>query len=110
MPKPASSPTAVAAFEALVADLADAGAVAGALFGMRAAKLGTKVFAGLFGDALVVRLGADEVERRIAAGEGGPFDPSGRGRPMKDWLVSAAAADAWAPLAAAALAVTAAEA
>lgn len=109
MPKPPSSPAALESFDALVEGLADGGATAGKLFGMPAAKISTKVFAGLFGDALVVRIGVDEVDRLIAAGEGGPFDPSGRGRPMKDWLLSAATVEQWPPLAEAALAFTAAE-
>jgi hypothetical protein len=34
---------------------------------------------------LVVKIGSDRVTELINAGRAEPFDPSGRGSPMKDW-------------------------
>jgi hypothetical protein len=69
------------------------------MMGMPSLKLGAKMFGGLFDGRLVVKIGRERVEQLIAAGRAQPFDPSGRGRPMKDWaLVSAPAAD-WLDLA-----------
>jgi hypothetical protein len=69
------------------------------MMGMPSLKLGAKMFGGLFDGRLVVKVGRARVEQLIAAGRAEPFDPSGRGRPMKDWaLVGAPAAD-WLDLA-----------
>ena len=57
MPRP--SPAALAAFQALVPEAA--GVTTRPMFGNQAAFLNGNMFAGLFGDALFVRLDAEEV-------------------------------------------------
>jgi hypothetical protein len=67
--------------------------------GLRA---GGKVFAGLFGDAMVFKLGAGSGEHGAALGLSGAhlWDPSGRDRPFKDWVeVPSDHADRWPSLA-----------
>ena len=56
------------------------------LFGMPALKAGGKAFAGSFDGGLAVRLG-DGVEQALEIEGSQPFDPSGKGRPMKGWAV-----------------------
>src|ERR1700712_1571099 len=76
-------------------------------FGTPAARVWGEMCLALWGDALVAKLGAAEVERRSAAGEGERFDPSGRGKSMKDWLESTAPTAEWSALAEAAVAFVA---
>ena len=52
----------------------------GNLFGMPVLKIGGKPFAGL------VKLGVDRVQEMLKAKTGARFDPSGAGRPMKEWV------------------------
>jgi hypothetical protein len=63
-------------------------AVAGAMFGKRALKARGKAFACLKGDELAFRLGAGTPEHTAALALAGAhlFDPSGGGRPFKDWV------------------------
>ncbi len=56
------------------------------MFGMPALKVGGKAFAGLLGSQLVVKVGAPRTQELLKAKAGGSFDPSGRGRPMKEWI------------------------
>ncbi|WCB94811.1 hypothetical protein DSM104299_03550 [Baekduia alba] len=99
---------ALAAFAVVVDEVVVAGDVEQALwFGAPAVKVGGKMFVALRRGALIARLGADEVDARVAAGDGVRFDPSGKGRPMKDWLESNVAHAEWVELALAALAFTA---
>lgn len=96
-----------ALFDDIAAELAVQGAVAGAMFGKRALKANGKTFACLKGDNLAFRLGAGTPEHEAAAALAGAelFDPSGKGRPFKDWVaVPAAHAHQWPRLAGAALA------
>lgn len=44
------------------------------------------MFAGTWGDGLVIRLGQEDVEREVAAGTGDRFDPMGD-RPMKEYAL-----------------------
>jgi hypothetical protein len=46
-----------------------------------------------------LKLGRARVLELIAVGRGSPFDPSGRDRPMKDWIVLGEPADDWLGLA-----------
>jgi len=96
--KTAPTPAALAAFEGLVAELADAGVVEGTMFGTRALKLAGKALACLSGDELAVKLARDTPELGSALEIPGAvlFDPSGMGRPFKDWaLVPSSASDRW---------------
>jgi hypothetical protein len=69
------------------------------MMGMPSLKLGTKMFGGLFDGRLVVKIGRERVAQLIATGRAEPFDPSGRGRPMKDWALLGAPAADWLELA-----------
>ncbi len=91
----------------LAARLAPAGATAGAMFGKRALKADGQAFACLKGDDLAFRLGAGTAEHGSALDLPGArlFDPSGNGRPFKDWVAVPVALSAeWSRLAGLALA------
>ena len=101
MKKKESSAAAVDAFEGVAADLAGAGVALGQTFGSRALMVNRK--------AMAFKLGRDSPHHSRALELPGAqlFDPSGMGRPFKDWVeVPAASADAWPSLAEAALAFT----
>ncbi|MCH9684898.1 MAG: TfoX/Sxy family protein [Deltaproteobacteria bacterium] len=73
--------------------------VEASLFGMPALKAGGKAFAGSYDGGLAVRLG-DEAEAALSIGGAQPFDPSGKGRPMRGWaVVPASASRRWGGLA-----------
>jgi hypothetical protein len=55
------------------------------MMGMPSLKIAGKLFGGLNGDALVVKVGKERAAALIESGRAEPFDPSARGRPMKDW-------------------------
>ena len=69
------------------------------MMGMPSLKRGKKMFGGLRGDELVVKLGRERVDELIAAGRAREFDPSGAGRPMKDWALVSEPTDDWLALA-----------
>ena len=58
----------------------------GNLFGVPVLKIGGKPFAGLYQQDLVVKLDVDRVQEMLKAKAGAHFDPSGAGRPMKEWI------------------------
>ena len=63
-----------------------------------------KAFAGLFGDAIVFKLAAQEHATAMSLAGASLFDPSGMGRPMKEWVVVPAAhTKTWSRFGAAAL-------
>lgn len=68
-------------------------------FGTPAARVEGKMFLALWGGALLARMGAEEVDARVLAGDGVRFDPSGKGKAMKDWLESNGEHDEWLELA-----------
>jgi hypothetical protein len=72
--------------DSLAEDLPEA--TAGAMFGKRALKANGKAFACLKGDDLAFRLGAGTEDHDAALDLPGArlFDPSGGGRPFKDWV------------------------
>jgi hypothetical protein len=101
-------PEAARAFSDVLDEVAVTGAVERTIwFGMPAATVEGHIFLALWEGALVARLGAEEVDLRVAAGEGVRFDPSEKGKPFGDWLESNAEPDQWLELAFAALAFTA---
>jgi hypothetical protein len=65
--------------------LQDPGVSETQMMGMPSLKIAGKLFAGLNGDALVVKVGKARADELIASGRAEPFDPSARNRPMKDW-------------------------
>ncbi|WP_344767441.1 hypothetical protein [Aeromicrobium panaciterrae] len=78
---------AEALFDEMAAKLVPRGASTGAMFGSRALKLADKVFATSGQGRIVVKLGAGTPPHASALEIGEPFDPSGKGRPMKEWIV-----------------------
>jgi hypothetical protein len=66
--------------------LADPHVTEGNLFGVPVLKIDGKPFAGLYKQALVVKLGIDRVQAMLKTRAGTPFDPSGAGHPMKEWI------------------------
>ena len=72
--------------EVVQALLSDPRVTEASLFGMPALKVGGKAFAGLWEKQLVVKIGAPRTEELLKAKAGKSFDPSGRGRPMKEWI------------------------
>ncbi len=104
MKVPEPSPATLKQYEAIAADLAAAGAVSSAMFGMPSLKLGGKAFAGVFGDQLVFKLTGEAHARALGLSGSVLFDPSGMGRAMKEWVVVPRAhAKQWPQLASAAL-------
>lgn len=77
-----------AAYDAVAAELmASAGALKGTMFGMPCLKRIGKAFAGFFHDAMVFKLAAPAHARALALAGAQLFDPSGRGRPMQEWVI-----------------------
>jgi TfoX/Sxy family transcriptional regulator of competence genes len=56
------------------------------MFGMPALKVGGKAFAGLWEKQLLVKVGAPRAQELLKTKTGRSADPSGRGRPMKEWI------------------------
>ncbi len=97
--------TALDAYEALAAELADRGVISSPMFGKPSLKYGSKAIACLSGDAMAFKLGAGTAEHSEALALSGAalFDPSGM-RPMRDWVVVPLShAERWTPFAEAAL-------
>ncbi len=93
------------AYDTVVAELVEtAVATSGSMFGMPGLKANGKAFAGYFHGAMVFKLGAPEHGEALSLPGAQLFDPSGRNRPMKEWVqVPAAHAARWQTLAQAAL-------
>jgi hypothetical protein len=66
--------------------LTDPRVTEGNLFGVPVLKIGGKPFAGLYKKDLVIKLGIDRVQEMLKAKASTRFDPSGTGRPMKEWI------------------------
>lgn len=57
------------------------------MFGKPCFKINKKAFASYFQDAMVFKLGKDRVDEMLMKYEGSlRWDPSGKNRPMKDWI------------------------
>ena len=75
-------------YEAIASELTAVGAAtAGQMFGMPTLKTRGKAFAGLYQGAMVFKLDVEARERALGLAGAHRFDPSGRGRPMKEWVV-----------------------
>jgi hypothetical protein len=101
--KKASSPAYEALAEELTATNGDT--EPGSLFGMPCLKVSGKAFVGSFDGCVVFKLG--EPDHAAALGLKGSvlFDPSGKGRAMREWVVvTAVHKERWPDFAAAALA------
>jgi hypothetical protein len=87
-------------YEAVVNDLlADPEVSEGKMMGMEVIKVGPKMFGGRAEAGMTVKIGRERVGELIASGRAGEFDPSGRGRPMKDWALLGEPTDDWLALA-----------
>jgi TfoX/Sxy family transcriptional regulator of competence genes len=87
-------------YAAVVAELlADPAVSEGQMMGMPALKVGSKMFGGLYDGGLVVKVGRERASELIESGRASAFDPSGRGRAMKDWAQLDEPADDWLALA-----------
>ena len=69
------------------------------MMGKPSLKRGSKMFGGYRDGELLVKLGRERVDELVAAGRARPFDPSGAGRPMKDWALVSEPDDDWLALA-----------
>ena len=72
--------------EVVQALLSDPRVTEAKMFGMPTLKVGGKAFAGLWEKQLVVKIGVPRVQELLKAKTGKQFDPSGMGRPMKEWI------------------------
>jgi TfoX/Sxy family transcriptional regulator of competence genes len=69
------------------------------MMGKPSLKRGSKMFGGFRDGELLVKVGRERVDELVAAGRARPFDPSGAGRPMKDWALVSEPVDDWLALA-----------
>ena len=78
-----------AAYEAVVSEMiATSPTTSGKMFGMPCLKNSNgKAFAGYFEGAMVFKLGGTSHAEALALPGARLFDPSERGRPMKEWVV-----------------------
>ena len=78
-----------AEYEVVVSEMmATSPTTSGKMFGMPCLKNSNgKAFAGFFEDAMVFKLGGDSHGEALALSGARLFDPSERGRPMKEWVV-----------------------
>ncbi len=75
-------------YNAIAEELAATSATTiGQMFGMPCLKKNGKAYAGFFQDAMVFKLGGPRHAEALALAGAHLFDPSGRGRPMKEWVV-----------------------
>jgi hypothetical protein len=83
-----ATPAAQMAYNDLAEELAGAGATVSSMFGMPVLKHHKKPFAGLLGDGATFRLtsGIPEHTEALRLTGSALADPSGMGRPMKDWV------------------------
>jgi hypothetical protein len=96
LPRPGGQTTE--RFDRLAETFVARGARRGQMFGMPVLKVGDKVFAGTYGDAMTFKLGPDDLEKALKAKGVEPFEPGGRR--MKEWaLVPVEHSRQWARLA-----------
>ena len=78
-----------AEYDAVVSEMmATSPTTSGKMFGMPCLKNSDgKAFAGFYEDAMVFKLGGASHAEALALAGSRLFDPSGRGRPMKEWVV-----------------------
>ena len=72
-------------FETLILEIDDA--ELGNLFGKPCGKINKKAFVSFFEDEMVFKIGKEAVDKLLEAYKGSQkWDPSGKKRPMKDWI------------------------
>lgn len=102
--------TPKAAYESIAELLRQEGrdVISGSMFGKLCLKSSGKAFAAFYEDEMVFKLTEEERERALNLQGAGMWDPSGKHRPMKDWIqVPFAHVADWPPVARTALAVLA---
>lgn len=89
-----------AAYESIALDLSgESQAVAAKMFGMPCLKIRGKAFAGFHQEAMAFKLEGEAHAQALALPGAHLFDPSGMGRPMKQWVqVPAEHSSQWGPL------------
>lgn len=75
-------------YQKLVDHFLAEGAEASKMFGMPCLKAGGKAFAGTYDKALVFKLTGEAHAEALTLPKAHLFDPSGTGRPMKEWVVT----------------------
>lgn len=79
--------TAAAEYEKLTAALASNEEVtAGQMFGKACLKVNGKAFTSLHNDKLVFKLAGEHHKKALSLKDAELWDPSGKGRPMKEWV------------------------
>ncbi len=96
-------------FDAIAMQLAkQPGVMRAKMFGMPSVRVNGNAFIGFEKGEMVFKLKGETHARALAAPGAHLFDPSGMGRPMKEWVsIPASASDLWTDLADAALAYAA---
>jgi len=77
---------AMAYFGEIAEELSSGGVSSGGLFGKPSLKIGTKAFACQFRDGVAFKLSPDVHAEALGLAGAELFDPSGKGRPMKEWV------------------------
>lgn len=72
-------------FDVIAKELKPAGVATGSLFGKPALKIGTRAFACQFRDGVAFKLSPDALAQALELTGAELFDPSGKGRPMREW-------------------------
>ncbi|WP_406631744.1 hypothetical protein [Amycolatopsis sp. WGS_07] len=75
-----------AEFDDLEERMSQHGSVRGTLFGKPCLKVGTKAYACQFRDGVAFKLPPDPHAAALKLTGAELFDPSGKGRPMKEWV------------------------
>ena len=76
-----------AQYDAVVAELAaTSSTITGKMFGMPCLKNNGKTFAGFYQGAMVFKLPVSWHTEALALSGAHVFNPSGRGRPMREWV------------------------
>ena len=76
-----------AEYDAVAAEMtASSSTTTGMMFGMPCLKNNGKAFAGFYEGAMVFKLGTPKHAEALGLSGARLFDPTGRGRPMKEWV------------------------
>jgi hypothetical protein len=75
------------AFEDIAEELAERGVESSKMFGMPTLKMSGKAFAGLHRGSMAFKLPPNVHKEAMTLRGSRPFDPSGMGRPMKEWVI-----------------------
>ncbi|HSI36147.1 MAG TPA: hypothetical protein VK986_21365 [Tepidisphaeraceae bacterium] len=80
-------PTAIEAFDKLVRALSkEDGVTSGQMFGKACLKVNGKAFIAQHHDAVIFKLNGESHGKAVRLSDAVLWDPSGKGRPMKEWV------------------------